>query len=105
VKDSRFSAAETDCILCGLCVRYCSEIKHTNAIAFTGRGITRDVAFIPEIANKKCILCHECFSLCPGGKLDKLTDGASFEPMPWEKSAPLVTIAKNESIVHIHKER
>ena len=41
LKTSRFTADQSDCVLCGLCVRYCDEIKKANAVGFTGRGIDR----------------------------------------------------------------
>jgi len=69
LEKSRFTAERTSCVLCGLCVRYCAEIKKANAIGFIGRGIDRDVAFLPEVAPSVCPSCRECFALCPGGKL------------------------------------
>lgn len=61
----RFEKQPSFCILCGLCVRYCSEVKKKNAIGFIDRGIEREVSFIPEIASKECWNCRECFPLCP----------------------------------------
>jgi NADH dehydrogenase/NADH:ubiquinone oxidoreductase subunit G len=57
------------CIHCGLCVRYCSEVKKKNAIGLVGRGATREISFIPEIASKECWDCKECFPLCPTSAL------------------------------------
>ena len=81
LKGSRFTAEWTSCILCGLCVRYCAEIKKANAIGFIGRGIDREVAFLPEVAPAVCDTCRECFALCPGGKVVLDTDGVRF-PIP-----------------------
>ena len=53
------------CILCGLCVRYCAEVKQKNAVDFIERGAQREISFIPEIAAKECWDCQECFALCP----------------------------------------
>ena len=61
----RFEKQPSFCILCGLCVRYCAEVKKKNAIGFIGRGIEREINFIPEIAFKECWNCRECFPLCP----------------------------------------
>jgi len=61
----RFEKESSFCILCGLCVRYCAEVKQKNAIAFVDRGSRREISFIPEIAAKECWNCKECFSLCP----------------------------------------
>jgi bidirectional [NiFe] hydrogenase diaphorase subunit len=62
---TRFEKEASFCILCGLCVRYCEEVKKKNAIAFVDRGVRREIMFIPEIASKECWNCKECFPLCP----------------------------------------
>jgi bidirectional [NiFe] hydrogenase diaphorase subunit len=62
---ARFEKESSFCILCGLCVRYCAEVKKKNAIGFVDRGTRREVIFIPEIASKECEDCKECFPLCP----------------------------------------
>ncbi len=61
----RFEKESTFCILCGLCVRYCAEVKQKNAVGFFERGARREIKFIPEIASKECWDCQECFPLCP----------------------------------------
>jgi len=83
LEKSRFSAEKTSCILCGLCVRYCAEIKKANAIGFIGRGVDRQVAFLPEVATKVCDSCRECFAICPGGKVALETDGVWFPSLVW----------------------
>jgi len=69
VSTVKFEIAPTFCILCGLCVRYCAEVKKKNAIGFIGRGTEREVVFLPEIAREECPSCKECYSLCPTGAL------------------------------------
>lgn len=66
---TKFEIEPTFCILCGLCVRYCAEVKKKNAIGFIGRGAEREVVFFPEIARGECPNCEECYSLCPTGAL------------------------------------
>ena len=61
----RFEKEASFCIHCGLCVRYCAEIKKKNAVGFVDRGIRKEISFIPEIAFRECWDCKECFSLCP----------------------------------------
>ena len=61
----RFEKDVSFCIHCGLCVRYCAEVAKKNAIGFVGRGINKEISFIPEIAAKECNDCKECFPLCP----------------------------------------
>jgi len=66
---AKFEIEPTFCILCGLCVRYCAEVKKKNAIGFIGRGTEREVVFFPEIAREECPNCKECYALCPTGVL------------------------------------
>jgi bidirectional [NiFe] hydrogenase diaphorase subunit len=61
----RFEKEASFCIHCGLCVRYCAEVKKKNAVGFVDRGIRKEISFIPEIASKECWNCKECFPLCP----------------------------------------
>jgi NADH dehydrogenase/NADH:ubiquinone oxidoreductase subunit G len=65
----RFEKEANFCILCGLCVRYCAEIKQKHAIGFFDRGSKREIAFIPEVAMRECWDCKECFPLCPTSAL------------------------------------
>ena len=68
--ETKFDIEPTFCVLCGLCVRYCAEVKKKHAIGFIGRGTDREVVFLPEIANEACYYCgEECYSLCPTGAL------------------------------------
>ena len=60
----RFPKSSSFCILCGLCVRYCAEVKKKNVIAFVDNGARREINFIPELAAKECWDCKECFELC-----------------------------------------
>ncbi len=62
---TRFKKEASFCIHCGLCVRYCNEVKKTGAVGFVGRGTQKEISFIPEIASKECWNCKECFPLCP----------------------------------------
>jgi bidirectional [NiFe] hydrogenase diaphorase subunit len=80
----RFEKESSFCILCGLCVRYCAEVKKKNAVGFVDRGARREISFIPEIASKECWKCKECFPLCPTSYLQAayhLTEGLAF-PSP-----------------------
>jgi NADH dehydrogenase/NADH:ubiquinone oxidoreductase subunit G len=61
----RFDKEASFCIHCGLCVRYCAEVKQLNAVGFIERGSKKEICFIPEIAMKECNSCKECFPLCP----------------------------------------
>ena len=65
----RFEKEASFCIHCGLCVRYCAEVKKKHAVGFVDRGIRKEISFIPEIAAKECWDCKECFPLCPTSAL------------------------------------
>lgn len=69
VDREKFEVSSNFCILCGLCVRYCAEVKKKNAIGFVGRGSDRQVMFYPEIAAQECPQCGECWKICPTGVL------------------------------------
>ena len=62
---NRFEKESSFCIHCGLCVRYCAEIKQKHAVGFVDRGTRKEICFVPEIAMKECWDCKECFPLCP----------------------------------------
>ena len=81
---NRFEKEASFCIHCGLCVRYCAEVKKKNAVGFVDRGIRKEISFIPEIASKECWSCKECFPLCPTSYLQAayvLTEAFAF-PSP-----------------------
>jgi len=71
-KEARFEKEPSFCILCGLWVRNCAEVKKKNAIGFADRGVKREVIFIPEIASRECWKCQECFPLCPTAALQAI---------------------------------
>lgn len=59
------------CVLCGDCVRVCSEIQHIGAIDFVFRGSQATVApaFGKDLAEVECVGCGQCASVCPTGAL------------------------------------
>lgn len=59
------------CVLCGICVRTCSEIQGANAIDFIHRGVGTKVAGFgdkPRVESN-CESCGECVVRCPVGAL------------------------------------
>lgn len=78
---NRFEKEASFCIHCGLCVRYCAEVKQLNAVGFIDRGVNKEISFIPEIASRECHSCMECFPLCPTSYLQAafvLIEGLAF---------------------------
>lgn len=61
----RFEKDASFCILCGLCVRYCAEVKGKNAVGFVESGPRRKIRFVARIAADECWSCQECFAICP----------------------------------------
>ncbi len=59
------------CVLCGDCVRACSEIQGVGAIDFLGRGAATHVgpAFGKGLADVECVNCGLCAAVCPTGAL------------------------------------
>ena len=64
------------CVLCGDCVRMCSEIQGVGAIGFAYRGHKTAVlpAFGKGLAEVECINCGQCSSVCPTGALTPKSD-------------------------------
>jgi aldehyde:ferredoxin oxidoreductase len=61
--------SEHACILCGRCVRACSEITWENALEFKGQGLSRLVALVRDKENHRCIGCSTCVTVCPTGAI------------------------------------
>lgn len=59
------------CIICGDCVRMCSEIQNVGAIDFAYRGSKMEVttAFNMPISETNCVNCGQCAAICPTGAI------------------------------------
>jgi len=65
VNKVRFTIKNKDCILCGLCVRYCEEQMRAGVLGFIGRGTTRQVATAFDQKPDDCRNCNGCEFICP----------------------------------------
>jgi heterodisulfide reductase subunit A len=62
-----FSQGDSDCILCGKCVRVCHELQHVGAIGLMGRGGKRQVTTPFGEFSEVCRTCGACQFVCPTG--------------------------------------
>jgi NADH-quinone oxidoreductase subunit G len=59
------------CVLCGDCVRVCSEIQGLGVLDFTRRGsqVTVAPAFDKPMEDVDCVQCGQCSAVCPTGAI------------------------------------
>ena len=59
------------CILCGNCVRVCSELQGLGVLGFANRGTEATVtpAFEKKLSATDCVSCGQCRVFCPTGAL------------------------------------
>ncbi|MCL2110805.1 MAG: [FeFe] hydrogenase, group A [Clostridiales bacterium] len=87
VKETRFKTTELDsrldvtgtgvvrrpdkCILCGDCVRVCSELQSIGVLDFAYRGAQARVvtSFDKDMGEVDCVSCGQCIKACPVGAL------------------------------------
>ena len=69
VHDTPFTSKHEDCVLCGLCVRACAKLMGAEAIAFSGRGVSRKVGTPFNFPSETCVACGACTFVCPTGRM------------------------------------
>ena len=64
------------CILCGACVRACSEFQGHSVLGFANRGSKTVVQPIAgkSLASVDCVFCGQCQAVCPTGALTIKSD-------------------------------
>jgi len=65
VKNVRYPFRNKNCVLCGRCVRACTEIWQSRSLGFVGRGPDRHVALPFDKRPEFCKRCNACVDLCP----------------------------------------
>jgi heterodisulfide reductase subunit A len=84
VEKPRIEIKNEDCLLCGLCVRMCSNRMGKGAISFTHRGKERKVQPAFDRQSEVCQTCGACDNVCPAG-------GIHFEHITKNKPIPLLS--------------
>ena len=80
---------QEECILCGLCVRVCSEVIGKNAVSFSYRGAGRKVSTPFNEPSEECVGCTACAFVCPSGAI-KVEDSDETRYMEfWNTKIPL----------------
>ncbi|MBW1642772.1 MAG: FAD-dependent oxidoreductase, partial [Deltaproteobacteria bacterium] len=119
IETPRFKLGDSNCILCGLCVRMCAERMGASAISMTGRGSDMRVETPFQIKSDVCQACGACESVCPTGCID-IRKIAKYEPrpllsewdaglqergavyMPFPQAVPLAAVIDSEACVHVN---
>jgi len=65
VKEVRYPFRNENCVLCGRCVRICSDIWNARAKGFVGRGKDRHIDYPFGVRPDFCKRCDSCIQLCP----------------------------------------
>ncbi len=65
VTEVRYPFKNSDCVLCGRCVRACTGQLGEKAITFVGRGKDRRVESPFDKFSELCNECGRCLDLCP----------------------------------------
>jgi len=72
----RRNESKNACILCGRCVRGCSQIIWEDIIGMAGRGDARHVSMPFGDSYDRCVGCATCAVICPTGAI-QITDEAN----------------------------
>ncbi|MBE0432293.1 FAD-dependent oxidoreductase [candidate division WOR-3 bacterium] len=118
VTKTRFTSPNEGCILCGLCVRVCSERMGRSVLGFAKRGDQRKVAPPFDASSPVCMACGACFSVCPTAAdlLKKTTDKVALPVLdefdqglrkrsaiyiPFPQAVPNLAIVDEKRCVHL----
>ena len=77
-----FTRGDSDCILCGKCVRMCLELQHVGAISVVGRGAKRKVTTPFGEFSEVCRTCGACALVCPTGHIADIAQISGKTPIP-----------------------
>ncbi|MCX7945213.1 MAG: FAD-dependent oxidoreductase [Deltaproteobacteria bacterium] len=97
------------CILCGRCVRYCSDVIGISALGFVNRGFDTVVkpALDKPLQETTCISCGNCIEVCPTGALvHKIISNrpGPYRTIPTDSICSFCSVGCRLIINHIGKE-
>ncbi|MDR0734978.1 MAG: [FeFe] hydrogenase, group A [Elusimicrobiota bacterium] len=93
------------CILCGDCIRMCSEVQGIGVIDFANRGSKTQVlpTFGKDLDDVECVNCGQCVRICPTGALSSKSEVSQIWADIWSPNkkvavqiAPAVRVALGE---------
>ena len=92
------------CILCGRCVRICSDIQAVHAIDYAFRGYDSEVnaPYDEDLLYTKCVNCGQCVIACPTAALSEqihvrqVWEDISNKTMPVVQFAPAIRASIGE---------
>ncbi len=87
--DAEMHAERDGCILCGLCVRVCSEIVGVDALCFSGRGDDRNVGGPYMEDPQACIACGACAWACPTDCIGFVEEDGMRKVLKWKRELPM----------------
>jgi len=65
VREVRYPFRNSDCVLCGRCIRSCTGKLAIKPMGFVGRGKNRRVEYPFDLRSELCNECGRCIDLCP----------------------------------------
>ncbi len=84
------------CILCGACIRACTEVQGKSVLSFSNRG-SKTVcapAYGCKLEDVDCVYCGQCAAVCPTGALSIKSDvDKVFEAINDDSKTVIVQIA------------
>jgi heterodisulfide reductase subunit A len=91
VMEPSFPKGESDCILCGKCIRVCHELQHVGAIGLMNRGAKRQITTPFGEFSQVCRTCGACAFVCPTGHFQDIgkISGKTAKPKTSEFNAGL----------------
>ncbi len=96
VKSERFITGDSQCILCGMCVRVCKE-KSVSALNLSGRSDAILVNTPFEELSSVCVGCGACEAVCPAEIITIVEDNDHREMLLEGKSFARIELTKCET--------